>query len=190
MKSRFLLRLHSADESLIHQGLLPTTSFSTRAELVKAALHFFESVCVAVLRSRAVVSFVRDELKEPLDFQIATALRDDVMDQSAPGPKTFELLLSLEDRRIIQNLLALNIASNSSEVIRMAIRLHQFFVGRMVDGWLPQLSDSSQIALTVPGLGYSRINASRLQSTITDPSAPQGKQRSTVHEDIGIHVYE
>jgi hypothetical protein len=136
---------------------------------VRVALAVFEQLWFEKIRGMRIVLVGPDEnctTEFILDDPVCDSADSpgEAADSSSPvesgGVKTmsFELLLGLEEQRILSKLCELKIASTKSQLIREAVRTYWRLVQFICRGSVPYFRGGSEILVRVPGLcGQSSV---------------------------------
>jgi hypothetical protein len=153
---RLRLRFFAEDEHAVDEALALTTH-SSKSNVIRAALVFYESVW-ASLREGFRVVYGRDGEAEWIDVMASG-------DPAAKAPKgsrahteaSIEIRITPADHDRIQSLLAREAADTSSEVVRRAVRLYAAVAARRRDGWevLAVSPSGDMLHIPVPGMGVA-----------------------------------
>ena len=151
---RLRLRFFAEDESAVDEALALTTH-SSKSNVIRAALMFYESVW-ASLREGFRVVYGRDGEAEWADVMAAA-------DPASKPPKaarahteaSIEIRITPADHDRIEGLLAREAADTSSEVVRRAVRLYAAVAAKRRDGWdvLAVSPSGDTLHIPVPGMG-------------------------------------
>jgi len=151
---RLRLRFFAEDERAVDEALALTTH-SSKSNVIRAALVFYESVW-ASLREGFRVVYGRDGEAEWADV-IASA--DPTSKPAKAGrahtEASIEIRITPADHDRIEGLLVREAADTSSEVVRRAVRLYAAVAARRRDGWdvLAVSPSGDMLHIPVPGMG-------------------------------------
>ncbi|HUW62302.1 MAG TPA: hypothetical protein VMZ06_14960 [Candidatus Bathyarchaeia archaeon] len=153
---RLRLRFFVEDERAVDEALALTTH-SSKSNVIRAALVFYESVWTS-LREGFRVVYGRNGEAEWTDV-IASA------EPAVKAPKasrahteaSIEIRITPADHDRIQSLLAREAADTASEVVRRAVRLYAAVAARRRDGWdvLAVSPSGDMLHIPVPGMGVA-----------------------------------
>lgn len=153
---RLRLRFFAEDERAVDEALALTTH-SSKSNVIRAALVFYESVW-ASLREGFRVVYGRDGETEWADvLAAADPASKPLKGARAHTEASIEIRITPADRERIEGLLAREAADTSSEVVRRAVRLYAAVAARKHDSWevLAVSPSGDLLHIPVPGMGVA-----------------------------------
>jgi hypothetical protein len=179
---RLRLRFFAEDERAVDRALALTTH-SSKSNVIRGALAFYESVWTS-LREGFRVVYVSDGDAEWTD--VTSSIETAGSTKSARGhtEASIEIRVTPADCDRIQGLLAREAADTSSEVVRRAVRLYAAVAEKRRDGCdVVAVSPSGDMLhVPVPGMGAAvrESLAPRPQHAVSGAASPIGQPRSLI----------
>lgn len=194
---RLRLRFFAQDERAVNEALEITTH-SSKSNVIRAALAFYETVW-ASLREGFRVVFSRESESESPDVLPAPAPGKSKNGARARTETSIEIRITPADSERIRGLIACEAADTSSEAVRKAVRLYAQVAARRKNGWevLAVSPSGDMLHVPVPGIGVApqEITGPRRapappQQTAAGPAQPPKALRDLLPKSLSGIVAE